>query len=192
MKTENIKKLLISYYNGVTTREEENMLSNYFHSDNVSPELEDEKIVFLHIIDYAEKIPINLTLESKLDNLITELAIQKKEESLEETSLIVPKTKKIKYILSWIISVAACIMILFTIGFFMTKKDHTKQPNAIVQTELKDTYSDPNKAYAEAEKALLLISKNLNKGLVQLEIAQENVDKSRKIVKKGLKQITTN
>lgn len=191
MKTENIKKLLINYYNGVTTREEENMLSNYFHSDNVSPELEDEKIVFLHIIDSAEKIPINLTLESKLDNLITDLAIQKKEESLEETSLI-PEPKKIKYILSWIISVAACIMILFTIGFFMAKKDHTKQPNAIVQTELKDTYSDPNKAYAEAEKALLLISKNLNKGLVQLEIAQENVDKSRKIVKKGLKQITTN
>lgn len=188
MKTEYIQKLLDAYYNGEATKEDENILMKYFRSDEVAPELEDEKTVFLQLFDSVDEVPFNPTLESKLNALITDLAAQEEKTTISNTVT----TNKKKYILFRAVSVAACIAVLFSIGFFVINKNDVQPPNVVAQTELKDTYSDPNEAYAEAEKALLLVSKNLNKGLDQLALAQENIHKSTEIVNKSLNQITTN
>lgn len=189
MKTEYIQKLLDAYYNGESTKDDENILMKYFRSDEVAPELEDERTVFLQLSDSVDEVPFNPMLGSKLDALITDLATQEEKTAISNR---VPTTNKKKYVLFWAVSAAACIAILFSIGFFIINKNDVQQPNVVAQTELKDTFSDPDEAYAEAEKALLLVSKNLNKGLDQLALAQENIHKSTEIVNKSLNQITTN
>jgi hypothetical protein len=74
---------------------------------------------------------------------------------------------------------AAIMIPLFLIGYFIVQKNRP-EPAGTVQV---DTFNDPQKAIAEAEKALLLLSKNMNDGLAELGTLKlfEEVKKSDKI-----------
>ena len=80
--------------------------------------------------------------------------------------------------LYWLSGVAASI--LLCIGFF--QYDVT----SYAPDRLHDTYTNPEDAAVAAEKALLLLSHNLNKGISQVNDAGQEIDKVNNILNKHL------
>lgn len=181
MKTEEVKKLLELYYEGRSSKSQEDSLIEYFEGNDVAPEFLDEKLIF-DSLHSAEEISINEGLESKLNSLIDNLA---KEERVSQNNVIESK-KKSSRIIFWVTGIAASLAIILSIGLLYKNTSYNTQN---VQLVLRDTYTDPNQAYAETEKALLLISSKLNKGLSGIETFQEGIEKSNEIIDKNLKQI---
>jgi len=76
--------------------------------------------------------------------------------------------------LYWLSGVAASI--LLCISFLQYKSSYHAH----------DTYTNPKDAAAAAEKALLLLSQNLNKGISQVDNAGQEIDKVNNILNKHL------
>lgn len=167
MDTSEIKKLIEAFYNGETTADEEQILFDYFNSDNVAEDLVDEKIIFLQMND-KDDIHIPPTLESKLDSLIDELA--HKDE--------LRKQSKKKYLWIQASSIAAGLALLIFAGIHFTREQNEVKPS-IANVEL-----DDQKKIEEAQKALLLLSSNFNKGVTQLSVVSTNLDKANEILDK--------
>ena len=67
------------------------------------------------------------------------------------------------------VSAAACVALAFAIGSHFHSQELPDETAAIAQNKgEQDTYTDPDQAYAEAEKALQLLAYNINKGLNHL------------------------
>lgn len=81
--------------------------------------------------------------------------------------------------LYWLSGVAASI--LLCIGFFQYDV-----PVLCFLDRLHDTYTNPEDAAVAAEKALLLLSHNLNKGISQVNDAGQEIDKVNNILNKHL------
>ena len=80
--------------------------------------------------------------------------------------------------LYWLSGVAASI--LLCIGFFQYDVP------SYAPDRLHDTYTNPEDAAVAAEKALLLLSHNLNKGISQVNDAGQEIDKVTNILNKHL------
>ena len=76
--------------------------------------------------------------------------------------------------LRWIIGIAACLLLIFSIGFFVNSR--TDEKDFATQ---QDTYDNPEDAYAETQRALMKFSKSLNKGLAKVDEAT-NKDKKKR------------
>jgi hypothetical protein len=76
--------------------------------------------------------------------------------------------------LYWLSGVAASI--LLCISFLQYESSY----------QAYDTYTNPKDAAAAAEKALLLLSQNLNKGISQVDNAGQEIDKVNNILNKHL------
>lgn len=144
MELNQIKQLLEKYYDGNTSLEEEKLLKDFFRYRPVPAELETDKELFLHLASESKTQPIHSALEQKL-----EAWIDKQE----------PKGKKISMV-TWrfrIAGVAAMLAIVVTcyVTMFRPKND---------AVAMKDTYKNPELAYAEAKQTMLYISQQLNKG----------------------------
>ncbi len=179
MNTDDIKRLIEAFYNGETNHEEEQILRNYFNNDQIAEELADEKEIFAQLHE-AENIDIPPMLESNLESLIDGLARQE-----EEKRVILKPQQKKRHIMRWIGSAAAGIAILISVGIYFNSNRNIDTP-LTGQTELKDTYSDPEEAYREAQKALALVSSNFNKGVSQVAVVSENIDKANEILNRTL------
>lgn len=143
MELNKIKQLLEKYYDGTTSIDEEQILKDFFLHQSVPAELEADKELFAYAASEAKTIPVSSQLEQKLSNWID------KQEGTE---------KKVK-LLSWsyrIAGIAACIAIVLVVYFTQVKPKK--------EFAYKDTYDNPQLAYAEAKRALLYISQKLNKG----------------------------
>lgn len=81
--------------------------------------------------------------------------------------------------LYWLSGVAAAA--LLCVGIFqlneLNRADH----------RMADTYTDPQEAAMVAQKALALLSSNLNKGIDQMNDAQQEMNKINNILNKHLK-----
>lgn len=84
-----------------------------------------------------------------------------------------------KRALYWLSGVAA--VALLCIGFF--------QPDMPFRSSHRrtDTYTDPKEAATAAQKALLFMSQNLNKGIDQATDAQQEISKVNSILDKHIK-----
>lgn len=80
--------------------------------------------------------------------------------------------------LYWLSGVAASI--LLCIGFFQYEASYQ------AHNRLSDTYTNPEEAAVAAEKALFLLSHNLNKGISQVNNAGQEIDKVNNILSKHL------
>lgn len=172
MDTGEIKKLIEAFYNGNTTAEEEQTLLDYFKGENVAEELLNEKKIFLEMNE-TDNIEIPVGLEDKLSNLIDKLATEEEEAS---------KPRK-KSLWTWAGSVAAGVAILIFAGIHFTKQHETVMP-IVTQVNAEDQYK-----IEEAQKALLLISSNFNKGVDQLSVVSTSLDKTNEILNKTLGQL---
>ena len=115
-------------------------------------------------------IEVPAYLETKLSNLIDRLAASEK------------RSKRNAHIF-WISGIAASVAILFLIGFFYS---HKNAPDTLI-TSNHIIIDDPEIGSIEAQKALLLIAVNFNKGVEQLNLLSDNLQKTNDILNKTLK-----
>lgn len=185
MKTNDIKILLEAFYNGEANADEERQLMEYFKGRDVAEELKDEQTIFLAMYQ-AESVDVPLSLESKLNNLVDELA--EKEEKAAVKVELKPQTNR-RMMWTWIGSAAAGVAILVSAGLFFSKSTTTipDEPVTAQQQQPDPTQmSEADKqAVKEAEEALILLSSKFNKGVNQLAVVSSNIDKTNELLNKA-------
>ncbi|WP_455672775.1 hypothetical protein [Phocaeicola sp.] len=175
MKVNEIEILLARYYDGTSTEAEEKELKRFFTEENVPTHLLAEKELFMQLADVPEpEIPKGL--ESKLSSLIDEW------DTHERRTIKVKKHTRILR-MQWVASIAASVLILFSVGMYLYKPYAPPAPQ--------DTCATPEEAYAEAQKALLLLSATINKGIKQVETVHEATEKMQENVNEQLNRINT-
>lgn len=148
--------------------------------NDVAEELVDDQEIFLQLYgsDYRIEVPANL--ESDLEALIDKIA--QKDDKVSK-----PVQRKSQMLL-WAVSIAASLVLIVSAVLYFNRQP-IGQTAVLAHVNYKDTYSDPEIAYQEARKALMLVSGNLNKGMDQLSGVQENINKSNAILSKSLNRI---
>jgi hypothetical protein len=141
MESQRIQILLQKYFEAETTLDEENELINYFNSGEVKDELKQYVPMFagLKALSTSENIDLS-------DDLMNHILESEHKE-------------KLKYRWMWQIVTgiaASVILVMLAVNFYSS------------QNQWKDTFTDPDKAYAEANKTLEFVAGKYNKGLAQL------------------------
>jgi hypothetical protein len=146
MNNEELKCLLAKFYDGETTEEEEKYLRALFSADLVPEGFETEKDYILFCLANGHMEEPSPMLEENILKAIDD----------SERLTVRPKTNK--FLLLTISSAAAVILILLGTYFFIESR-----------SAFRDTYSDPEIAYAETMKILFDVSSRLNKGARTLQ-----------------------
>ena len=154
----NIERLLERFYNAETSGREEQELKDFFHHKEVPPHLLAEKKMFLQL--QASDAPEGM--EERLGNLIDqwELSEQKMQ-----------KKRRIFH-LQWIGSIAASLLLVIGMSLYFH------------EPQRKDTCATPEEAYAHAEKALVMFSEALNKGIRPIQDMEKTNENIRKQINK--------
>lgn len=174
MNQEEIRQLLDKYYDGQTTGEEEILLKKYFSQAGIPAELRDEMEIFRYYSQSSLIPEPSADFENKIISAI---------DSYDQISGL--KRRKIFAVSR---GIAAGMLILAGTYFFFIEK-----------SEPRDTYSDPEIAYAETMKVLYNVSSRINHGtnaLGQLgELSEETnrslsaINKSTAILKEKMKPL---
>jgi hypothetical protein len=181
MKTEEIRTLIHAFYQGETTVEEEQIVLRYFENENIPDELTEEKELFLQLYQ-SEPVEIPENLESKLSALIDRLAEKEKEKKISP-----PKTRQLWL---WMSSTAACIIILIASGVLLNNQTGVNTDPLAQQNHPEgNVITDPEKIAIETQKALILVSRNFNKGEEQLAFVSANLEKVNQSLKKQIETI---
>jgi len=147
MNLKEIEALLEKFYNGETSLEEERSLREYFNSDIVPEHFSAYQEQFRYYqSDKDEKSPAK-TLEHKLADKIRE----------EGNGNHAGRRRRLYYTIT---GIAASILIFIGIYFQFIVNDNNRNSYT-----MENTYEDPEQAYAEAKKALLLVSEKFNAGV---------------------------
>lgn len=142
----------------------ETLLERYYDAQTSEAEERMLKDFFLH-----EEVPIHLMAEKEM---FLQLQAPKIPEELEDrlSQSIDQWGKKHRTLrLQWIGSIAASLLLLFGAGWYL------QEPTR------KDTCSTPEEAYAEAQRALVIFSTALNKGMKQMDALHETTERVEKI-----------
>lgn len=148
MDSEKIKLLSEKYWNGQTSLEEETELRNLIQETD-DPKWQNEKEWFSYLNESA-----SLTMKVSLPKISS----KRKQVFLSS-----------KHIMNGL-KIAATISIL-SLAFYFFYDDISKNEEQI--TEITDTFDDPQKAFEETKKALMLISSNIGKGRHEAEKLSE-------------------
>ena len=143
----------------------EALLERYYDAQTSEAEEQRLKDFFLH-----EEVPVHLQAEKEM---FLQLQATDVPEGLEErlSQSIDRWDKKHRTLrLQWIGSIAASLLLLFGAGWYL--QDGTPR---------KDTCATPEEAYAEAQKALVMFSTALNKGMKQMDALHETTERMEKI-----------
>lgn len=153
-----IEELLERFYNAGTSEQEEQELKDFFRHEEVPPHLLAEKEMFLQL--QASDTPEGM--EERLGNLIDqwELSEQKTQK------------KRRTFRLQWIGSIAASLLLVIGMSLYFH------------EPQRKDTCATPEEAYAHAEKALVMFSKALNKGIRPIQDMEKTNENIRKQINK--------
>ena len=142
----------------------EALLERYYDAQTSEAEEQRLKDFFLH-----EEVPAHLQAEKEM---FLQLQATDVPEGLEErlSQSIDRWGKKHRTLrLQWIGSIAASLLLLFGAGWYLQEPPR------------KDTCATPEEAYVEAQKALVLFSTALNKGMKQMDVLQETTERVEKI-----------
>ncbi len=157
MDVNKVKALLDKYFAGTSSLQEEELLRAYFSSNQVDASLEKDQAFFLAATDVMQ---LPETDEETKQSLQTKLSRQIDGWNMvEKTS--VRSVRRVD--LRWIAGIAASLALLFSFGYFLNS--HQQQASVAMHDTYHDTYTDPRDAAAEAQKALMKFSVDLNKGL---------------------------
>lgn len=153
-----IEKLLVRFYNAETSEQEEQELQDFFHHGEVPPHLLAEKEMFLQL----QASDTREGMEERLGNLINQWELSEQ------------KTQKKRRIfhLQWIGSIAASLLLVIGISLYLH------------EPQRKDTCATPEEAYAHAERALIMFSEALNKGIRPIQNIERTNGNIRKQIKK--------
>ncbi|MBL7697468.1 MAG: hypothetical protein JNK79_04900 [Chitinophagaceae bacterium] len=139
MEPGRIKELLEKYWKAETNEAEEAELKEYFEKNDGAGD-HPANPLFKYFREQQK-----LSLPSTFDEQF-------------QTSMV-EKRGRVKWIYP-LMKAAAVILVVFSVVYIFLPK---REPLPVASIE-KDTYSDPQQAYNEAKKALLLISTHLNTG----------------------------
>lgn len=147
-----VKELIEKYFLAETSLQDEKALKEYFAGGNVHPDLE------MYCAIFGNEVP------DKLDNNFDEKILL-----LIDSEKSVKKSATVRNIFPNWLKIAA-IFILFLAGGVLVYNNYRSeidsQPTAHVNNvhtnQIEDTYSDPEQARRELEKALALISSKMN------------------------------
>lgn len=166
-----IEQLLMTFYNGDTTSEEETLLLTFFSHENLDEKWHNDRDIF-HALYNPADIPLpkgfSKRLENSIDNHIRK-KVQTKSKSFSNTRRLFIG-----------ISSAAAVIVFCISLFFYTNKN--PQPQMIA-----DTFTNPEEAAIAAEQVLVLVSSKLNKGLVPLEKVKESINKTNELLNESFK-----
>ncbi len=146
MNLKEIEALLEKFYDGESSLEEEESLRKYFNQEIVPDHLSAHLELFRYYKNARdEKIPLRKIEYDTAD------MIRKDDHDKNHF-----KKRRMFYLVT---GIAASILILIGVYFqFIVNNKKSKY-------QLENTYEDPEVAYAEAKKALLLVSEKLNAGV---------------------------
>lgn len=169
MELKKIKEILQRYFEGKSTEQEEQLLYDYFKANSIAPELEKYRYFFTGI-DTLSSMQRDEMLEEEIMDHILE------NEHKEKTHY--------RWLWQTVSGIAAALVIaLLAMNFFGTNR------------QWKDTYSNPDEAYAEASKTLQYVAGYYQKGISALEpvkvinTASKPLDKSLNTLEKGFQEI---
>lgn len=151
MDRRTIKELLAKYYNGESSDAEEQILRYYFHSGEVPDEFRYDQELFRSMHDEKSKWISGISFDKMINEALSG--------HVQETrSIGLPRLMK-----SWFRAAAAVILLAGLSGALYLSLHH-KETHPVASY----TITDPELAYAEAKKALMMVSENLNKGTAGL------------------------
>ncbi len=172
MKVEEVERLLVQFYEGNTTEEEESSLIHFFRTEEVSDELSKDQQLFLFLYQQKEKPSLPEGLENKLNCLIDEKA--------EEERRFFHRNRSQRN-WKWVGSIAASLLLLVAIAYSMgVFREEMRPPTP------EDTFSNPELAYEVLESTLMEVSTNLNKGVTEVKKTQQDIHKVTCEVKKEI------
>jgi hypothetical protein len=147
MDINRIKNLLEKYFEGLTSLEEEQELLEYFSDGNEVPvELISYKKHFRFLDAGRNLNPATSGFETRIARLID-----------DQDKTIKPVSNR-QPIYKYAIAASVAVLIGFAGMFIYQNQFHRS----------KDTFSDPQLAYIEAQKTILFVSQKMNKGIQPL------------------------
>lgn len=161
MDSSNIDELLNRYWNCETSLEEEEQLRRYFTGGQVPDHLKETAVLFRYFEEGKKKSLPDPAFEH-------EIAVK----------LSPPKRTKTVRLLYNTMRIAAGVSVLMLAVWFVRKEVRTTTPQEVV-----DTYNDPQLAFEETKKALMMISKSFGQAETQarkinlFNEAQEEIQK---------------
>ncbi|HEX8016141.1 MAG TPA: hypothetical protein VF465_12980 [Flavobacterium sp.] len=161
MELNKIENILEKYFQGETSIAEENELRDYFSSSNVAQHLKQYQPIFGYFSQVKQQKSTH------------------KLEDLDQTDKAIPLQTK-KQNVGWL-SIAASVVVLLGIGTYFYTSEKNTTP-VVAQSEL-GTYDNPEKAFAETQKALALLSNNVNVGIESVQYIKEYEQSKNKIFK---------
>ena len=175
MNEEDIKKLIDRYYEGRSTDEDERLLRAYFTRPDLPREYESEQRIFGY---FAE----NLNIPEPSSGF--EARISKSLGNVQDDE----GTLKVRKIVISVFGMAAGILLLLGSYFLLTR-----------DRGIRDTYDDPDIAYAETMKVLVEVSAKLNQATRALQpVAMinemqvksfETINESAEIIERNLSSL---
>ncbi|MCE4565099.1 hypothetical protein INQ51_12340 [Maribellus sp. CM-23] len=163
MRTEEVKNLLQRYFDGESTDADERMLEAYFQSGEVAEEVAEYAEFFGGISELAH-IADDPTIEEDVMDYILE------NEHREKT----------RYRSMWKVVTGIAASVIIVLGGFLFYQEQQKS--------FKDTFQDPDEAYAYATKTLEFVSGKYSKGLAQLSNF-DMLHKASDPIKKGTEPV---
>jgi hypothetical protein len=160
MDYQEIDELLNKYLEGETTLEEEVLLKDYFSQPDIDPKHFEWKEMFRFFAEGQKNSAPPFDTEAELKTVI-------EGEWKKETR------NRFRRIIAWAGSAAAVLVLSFGLFNYLYKP---KSP-------VKDTYTDSRLAYIETKRALMLVSKAMNRNTASLKYLSK-VDESFNHLKK--------
>ena len=165
-----IEELLERYFEGMTSEAEEQTLHRFFTEAEVPEHLKADRELFLRL--WEQRPPQGM--EQRLENLIDQWDTQ-------ERRTIKAEKRRNTLRLQWIGNIAACLLLLFGAGWYLSDQG--------THSTAQDTCATPEEAYAQAEKALVMFSTVLNKGMNQMAEVRTTTEKAERTLQKQLNKI---
>ncbi len=141
METEQLRALLERFYEGKTSREEEETLRRTLLETKVQEEFAADREFFLAMREDAATGP-SPAFTRKLEELVDE------HYAAGSTAKVIPLRRRL---LRAVPVAASLLLVLATYFFFLSRKP-------------KDTFQDPQLAYQETKRILLYVSQKFNQG----------------------------
>ncbi len=169
MELKEIKQILQKYFEGTSSEREEQLLTDYFNSPAIAPELHKYQSFFAGVQELSIERNDEILAEDIMDRIL-------ENEHREKTHY--------RWLWQTVSGVAAALLIaLLAVNLYTG------------DTQWNDTYSDPEQAYAEAAITLQYIAGYYQKGMVGLEPiktinkASQPLNRSLNKLEKGFQEI---
>lgn len=173
MNKERLDKLLMSFYDGQTTLEEEKQLMDFFASTtSLDEEYLADRELFIDLGKDWGQVDIPSSLDEKLNGWLVD------EARVEAEDIRVVKKRPFTLKRGYLLSIAASFLLLLA-GVYFFKAHQSHQESALVAIEL-----NLEESVEVTEQVFFLLSSKLNQSVGAVDKAQEKVNDVSRVMHK--------